>query len=117
MSADVPAPAGLQGGPVYLDYNATTPVDPRVIEAMLPYLTTHFGNPSSGHHHAEQPRHALATARQQVACPIGAAARGDGSRMTFRSHVGSVAADRPLYADTSSSAGRARSGARCGKDG
>ena len=84
---------------------------------MRPYLTTHFGNPSSSHHYAEQPRRALATARQQVARLIGAAARGDGNRMTFRSRVGSVAADRPLYADTSSSVGRARSGARCGKDG
>src|SRR5258707_1111230 len=71
--ADLPAPVGLHGGPIYLDYNATTPVDPRVIEAMLPYLTTHFGNPSSGHHCAEQPRRALATARQQVARLIGAA--------------------------------------------
>ena len=272
--AELLTPAGLRGGPIYLDYNATTPVDPRVVEAMLPYLTTHFGNPSSGHHYAEQPRRALATARQQVARLIGAApdeivftgsgseadalaihgtvmahrrpsgvqvitqvtehpavleacralhrrhgtevtylpvgpdgrvkpqdlaeaitprtalvsimaannetgvlqpidelaritcrrgalfhtdaaqavgrdpdqrgaprrrpahcgrpqavraqGRGcslrslrgaPGSRMTFRSHVGSVAADRPLYADTSSSAGRARSGARCGKDG
>jgi len=50
---------GLQGGTIYLDYNATTPVDPRVIEAMLPYLTTHFGNPSSGHRYAEQPRRAV----------------------------------------------------------
>jgi len=41
--------AGLAGGPIYLDYNATTPVDPRVAEAALPYLTAHFGNPSSGH--------------------------------------------------------------------
>src|SRR5215471_19634165 len=73
MSADLPTPAGLLGGPIYLDYNATTPVDPRVFEAMLPYLTTHFGNPSSGHHYAEQPRRALATARQQVARLIGAA--------------------------------------------
>ena len=33
--------------PIYLDYNATTPIDPLVVEAMLPYLQTHFGNPSS----------------------------------------------------------------------
>jgi cysteine desulfurase len=73
MSAGLPAPAGLQGGPIYLDYNATTPVDPHVVEAMLPYLTTHFGNPSSSHHYAERPRRALATAREQVARLIGAA--------------------------------------------
>ncbi|MEU1734195.1 cysteine desulfurase family protein [Streptosporangium sp. NPDC020145] len=57
---------------VYLDYNATTPVDPQVIEAMLPYLTVHFGNPSSGHPYAERPRRALADARTQVAALIGA---------------------------------------------
>ena len=37
--------------PVYLDNNATTPCDPRVVEAMIPYLTQHFGNPAS-HSHA-----------------------------------------------------------------
>jgi cysteine desulfurase len=74
MSPDLPIPAGLRDGPIYLDYNATTPVDPRVVEAMLPYLTTHFGNPSSSHHYAQQPRRALAAARQQVASLIGAAA-------------------------------------------
>jgi len=58
--AGLPTPAGLRDGPIYLDYNATTPADPRVVEAMLPYLTTHFGNPSSGHHHAGQPRRAAA---------------------------------------------------------
>jgi pimeloyl-ACP methyl ester carboxylesterase len=58
---------GLVGGPIYLDYNATTPVDPRVAEAALPYLTHHFGNPSSGHRYADQPRAALAAARTQVA--------------------------------------------------
>jgi hypothetical protein len=63
---------GLADGPIYLDYNATTPVDPRVAEAALPYLTTHFGNPSSGHADAEQPRRALAEARQQLADLIGA---------------------------------------------
>ena len=35
--------------PIYLDYNATTPLDPAVLDAMRPYLETHFGNPSSGH--------------------------------------------------------------------
>ena len=50
-----PAPAGLQDGPIYLDYNATMPVDPRVIETMLPYLITHFGNSSSSHHYANDP--------------------------------------------------------------
>ena len=63
---------GLADGPIYLDYNATTPVDPRVAEAALPYLTTHFGNPSSGHAYAERPRRALAEARQQLADLIGA---------------------------------------------
>ncbi|MEU1198732.1 hypothetical protein ABZ446_21210 [Streptomyces sp. NPDC005813] len=45
----LPAHPGLSGGPVYLDYNATTPVDPRVGEARLPHLTAFFGNPSSNH--------------------------------------------------------------------
>jgi hypothetical protein len=36
---------GLADGPIYLDYNATTPVDPRVVDAALPYLTHHFGQP------------------------------------------------------------------------
>jgi cysteine desulfurase len=97
--ADLPTPAGLQGGPIYLDYNATTPVDPRVVEAMLPYLTTHFGNPSSSHHYAEQPRRALAAARQQVARLIGAAPdeivfTGSGSEADALAIHGTVAAHR-----------------------
>lgn len=40
-------PAGLRSGPVYLDYNATTPIDSRVLAAMMPVLDAHFGNPSS----------------------------------------------------------------------
>ena len=67
-----PKHPALAGGPVYADYNATTPVDPRVTEAMLPYLTRHFGNPSSGHFYAEAPRSALADARTQVADLVGA---------------------------------------------
>lgn len=63
---------GLAGGPIYLDYNATTPIDPRVLAEALPYLTTHFGNPSSGHAYAVRPRHALDLARSRVAHLIGA---------------------------------------------
>ncbi|GAC1552515.1 MAG: cysteine desulfurase family protein [Ktedonobacteraceae bacterium] len=58
---------GLQNGPIYLDYNATTPVDPAVFEAILPYLSTHFGNPSSTHTYASPTRLAITTARSQVA--------------------------------------------------
>jgi cysteine desulfurase len=68
----IPAHPGLAGGPIYLDYNATTPVDPRVTEAMLPYLTNYFGNPSSIHPYATAPHAALAQAREQVAALIGA---------------------------------------------
>jgi cysteine desulfurase len=53
--------------PIYLDYNATTPIDPEVVEAMLPYLTEHFGNPSSSHWYGKQTKQAVETARQQVA--------------------------------------------------
>lgn len=63
---------GLQGGPIYLDYNATTPVDPRVVKAALPYLTSQFGNPSSIHQYAAQARGALAGAREALASLIGA---------------------------------------------
>ncbi|MEU0117583.1 aminotransferase class V-fold PLP-dependent enzyme [Streptomyces bobili] len=66
-----PHPA-LAGGPVYLDYNATPPVDPRVAEAMRPHLTDLFGNPSSSHPYADAPREALADARTQAAALVGA---------------------------------------------
>ena len=58
---------GLEDGPIYLDYNATTPVDPIVVEAMLPYLSTHFGNPSSSHRYGQVAHQAVNTARQQIA--------------------------------------------------
>jgi cysteine desulfurase len=57
---------------IYLDYQATTPVDPRVIEAMLPYLTTEFGNPSSSHAYGHAAAVAVETARGEVGALIGA---------------------------------------------
>lgn len=59
-------------GPIYLDYNATTPVDPAVKKAVLPYLVEHFGNPSSGYVYGVAAREAVARAREQVAGLVGA---------------------------------------------
>lgn len=58
--------------PVYLDYNATTPVAPEVLEAMEPFLRGQFGNPSSSHAYGAQAADAVAKARRQVADLIGA---------------------------------------------
>jgi len=57
---------------IYLDNNATTKVDPAVVEAMLPYLTTYYGNPSSMHSFGGQVGKAIQTARSQVATLLGA---------------------------------------------
>src|SRR6266481_6933392 len=59
---------------VYLDHSATTPVDHRVVEAMLPYLNEKFGNASSVHHFGQEARAAADRARRQVATLIGARA-------------------------------------------
>jgi len=53
--------------PIYLDYNSTTPTDPRVLEAMLPYFTEIPGNPSSTHYSGIQAKQAIDIAREQVA--------------------------------------------------
>jgi cysteine desulfurase len=58
--------------PIYLDHNATTPVADVVTEAMWPYLTTHFGNPSSGHPYGRVAKAGVEAAREQVAALIGA---------------------------------------------
>jgi len=58
--------------PIYLDYNATTPIDPTVVEAMEPYLREHFGNPSSDHAFGYRARMAVETAREQLANLLGA---------------------------------------------
>lgn len=61
------------GRPVYLDFHATTPVDPRVLEAMLPYFSEGFGNPASRQHaYGWEAQQAVDTARSQVAALIGA---------------------------------------------
>ena len=57
--------------PIYLDHNATTPVLPEVVDAMLPYLREHFGNPSSDHVYGQRAREAVARARGQVAALLG----------------------------------------------
>lgn len=57
---------------IYFDHNATTPVHPAVLEAMLPYLTAEFGNPSSAHRFGQRARQAIEGARESVAELIGA---------------------------------------------
>ncbi|MAT45232.1 MAG: cysteine desulfurase NifS [Anaerolineaceae bacterium] len=61
--------------PIYLDYNATTPIAPEVTESMLPYLYDYFGNPSSSHPYGVKAKSAVEQARIQVADLIGAQAQ------------------------------------------
>jgi cysteine desulfurase len=56
---------------IYLDHNASTPLDPAVAAAMMPFLQNHYGNPSSGHWAAATAKTALETARGQVAALLG----------------------------------------------
>jgi len=60
--------------PIYLDYNGTTPHAPEVIEAILPFLETEFGNPSSSHWYGIGPKKAVMAARSQVASILGCTA-------------------------------------------
>jgi len=82
---------------IYLDYNATTPIDPRVAEAMRPFLDSQFGNPSSGHALGKQARAAVDNAREQIAACIGAKPEeiyftGGGSESNNLALKGSIAA-------------------------
>jgi cysteine desulfurase NifS/selenium donor protein len=56
--------------PIYLDYNATTPIDPAVVEAMKPFLDEYFGNPSSIHSYGAKSKLAVENARKQVAAML-----------------------------------------------
>jgi cysteine desulfurase len=93
----------LDGSPVYLDYNSTTPVDPRVAEAMCPYLADWFGNPASSHTYGAEAKRALARSRGQVADLIGAdpseiVFTGSGSEadnLALRGAVLAARTDRP----------------------
>jgi cysteine desulfurase len=83
------------GPPIYLDYNATTPLDPAVIDAMLPYLREHFGNPSSTHSLGKTAHNAVEQARQDVAQLLGAHAdeivfTGGGTEASNQAIKGSV---------------------------
>jgi cysteine desulfurase len=60
---------------IYLDHNATTPILPEVLEAMMPYLTTEWGNPSSAYKFGAKLKSVVETAREQVAELIGAPSR------------------------------------------
>ncbi|MER5513991.1 cysteine desulfurase family protein [Streptomyces sp. NPDC002763] len=99
---NTPEPPGQDDAPIYLDHNATTPVDPRVVKAMLPFLADGFGNPSSAHAYARAPRTALARARGQIAALVGAEPReivltGSGSEannLALRGAVLAAAAGR-----------------------
>lgn len=90
---------GLVDRPIYLDYNGTTPIDPAVLEAMLPFLTSEFGNPSSSHTYGTAARAAMDAARAQVADLIGArdgriVFTGSGSEADALAIRGSVLANR-----------------------
>src|SRR5688500_11605893 len=86
--------------PIYLDYNATTPLDPAVIEAMLPYLRDHFGNPSSTHPYGRTAHDAVDRARAQVAALLGAGPdeiifTGGGTEASNHALMGAVFATPP----------------------
>jgi cysteine desulfurase len=97
---------------VYFDHNATTAVEPEVLEAMLPYFSEEFGNASSIHGFGQKARAAVETAREQVAALIGARPQeivltSGGTEADNHAIFGVV---RAAVADSGSAAGRASSG-------
>ena len=96
---------------VYLDFNATTPVEPDVLKAMLPYFTAEFGNAASIHTPGQSARAAVETAREQVAALIGARAQeivftSGGTESDNHAIFGAVA--QPILPSQSSANGAVR---------
>lgn len=91
--------AGLEGGSAYLDYNATTPVDPRVVDVIAHQLSQVFGNPSSAYSYGVAARESLTAARRHVSAFVGAAAddglvfTGSGSEANALAIRGAVLAE------------------------
>src|SRR4029079_11262186 len=73
LSSSLSTPAGGQGADtrIYFDNAATTPLDKEVLDAMLPYMTDHFGNPSSIYSYGRETRLAIENARKSVAKILG----------------------------------------------
>lgn len=85
--------------PIYLDYNATTPTDPAVVEELLPYLTEVFGNPSSSHPYGKKAREAVELARTKVAAllgcdPMDVIFTGGGTESNNQALIGAAFANR-----------------------
>ncbi len=85
--------------PIYLDYNATTPTDPAVVEELLPCLTEVFGNPSSNHPYGKKAREAVELARTRVAALLGCDAidvifTGGGTESNNQALIGTAFANR-----------------------
>jgi cysteine desulfurase len=94
--------------PIYFDHNATTPLDPRVLEAMQPYLTTACGNASSLHRYGRIARDAIEAARAQVAALAGAQSSEviwtsggtEADNLALQGHTDGVSPTRVLYGIT-----------------
>ena len=73
MNSALAAPVSEMPG-IYLDHAATTPLDPKVLEAMLPHLGTSYGNASSVHRLGRKARHVVEECRERIAARLGASA-------------------------------------------